>query len=140
MARATNDLKAISVTAGFGILTLVDSSAFMLVILLTMGLFISWKLTLAAVIPLPLMAIAMNRYGKKVHERFLLAQDAFGDMNDQVLESISGVRVIRAYVKSRKIWPASKLSRMMSMEKISLLPRWMRCLSQPLKCWLGSAI
>ncbi|RXZ00321.1 ABC transporter ATP-binding protein [Fictibacillus sp. S7] len=102
MARATNDLKAISVTAGFGILTLVDSSAFMLVILLTMGLFISWELTLAAVIPLPLMAIAMNRYGKKVHERFLLAQDAFGDMNDQVLESISGVRVIRAYVKEQE--------------------------------------
>ncbi|MCK6255842.1 ATP-binding cassette domain-containing protein [Fictibacillus sp. KIGAM418] len=102
MARATNDLKAISVTAGFGILTLVDSSVFMLVILFTMGLFISWNLTLAAVLPLPLMAIAMNRYGKKVHERFMKAQDAFGDMNDQVLESISGVRVIRAYVKERE--------------------------------------
>ncbi|MGG1571945.1 ABC transporter ATP-binding protein [Fictibacillus sp. NRS-1165] len=102
MARATNDLKAISMTAGFGILTLVDSSVFMLVILLTMGLLISWKLTLAAVLPLPLMAIAMNRYGKKVHERFMKAQDAFGDMNDQVLESISGVRVIRAYVKERE--------------------------------------
>ncbi|MDN4526977.1 ABC transporter ATP-binding protein [Fictibacillus fluitans] len=101
MARATNDLKAISVTAGFGILTLVDSSIFMLVILSTMGLFISWKLTLAAVIPLPIMAIAMSLYGKKVHERFLQAQDAFGDMNDQVLESISGVRVIRAYVKEQ---------------------------------------
>ncbi|WP_062236735.1 ABC transporter ATP-binding protein [Fictibacillus sp. FJAT-27399] len=102
MARATNDLKAISVTAGFGILTLVDSSVFMLVILFTMGIFISWNLTLAAVLPLPLMAIAMNRYGKKVHERFMKAQDAFGDMNDQVLESISGVRVIRAYVKERE--------------------------------------
>ncbi|SFE23475.1 ATP-binding cassette, subfamily B [Bacillus sp. OV194] len=102
MARATNDLKAISVTAGFGILTLVDSSVFMLVILFTMGIFISWNLTLAAVLPLPLMAIAMNRYGKKVHERFMKAQDAFGEMNDQVLESISGVRVIRAYVKERE--------------------------------------
>ncbi|WP_031409515.1 ABC transporter ATP-binding protein [Geobacillus vulcani] len=101
MARATNDLKAIANTAGFGILTLVDSSAFMLVILFTMGLSISWKLTFAAVLPLPVMAAAMNLYGKQIHERFTKAQDAFGDMNDYVLESISGVRVIRAYVQEK---------------------------------------
>ncbi|WP_027409403.1 ABC transporter ATP-binding protein [Anoxybacteroides tepidamans] len=101
MAKATNDLKAISNTAGFGILTLVDSSAFMLVILFTMVIFISWKLTLASVLPLPFMALAMNIYGKKIHERFTKAQDAFGDMNDYVLESISGVRVIRAYVQEK---------------------------------------
>ena len=45
------------------------------------------------------MAYAMNIYGKKLHERFTVAQDAFGDMNDKVLESIAGVRVIRAYVQ-----------------------------------------
>ncbi|MGD6777147.1 ABC transporter ATP-binding protein [Sutcliffiella horikoshii] len=101
MARATNDLKAISTTAGFGVLTLIDSSVFMLIILGTMGFMISWKLTLAAIIPLPLMAIAMNIYGKKIHQRFTEAQDAFGDMNDKVLESIAGVRVIRAYVQER---------------------------------------
>ncbi|WP_445614239.1 ABC transporter ATP-binding protein [Geobacillus sp. YF-1] len=101
MARATNDLKAIANTAGLGILTLVDSSAFMLVILFTMGLSISWKLTFAALLPLPVMAAAMNLYGKQIHERFTKAQDAFGDMNDYVLESISGVRVIRAYVQEK---------------------------------------
>ncbi|PLS03026.1 ABC transporter ATP-binding protein [Neobacillus cucumis] len=99
MARATNDLKAISNTAGFGILTLVDSSVWMLTLLLTMGLFISWKLTLASVIPLPLMAILMKIYGKRIHTRFLEAQDAFGELNDRVLESVAGVRVIRAYVQ-----------------------------------------
>ncbi|MDQ0861417.1 ABC transporter ATP-binding protein [Bacillus sp. V2I10] len=101
MARATNDLKAISTTAGFGILTLVDSSMFMLTILLTMGILISWKLTFAAILPLPIMAIAMGIYGKKIHARFMAAQDAFGDMNDQVLESVAGVRVIRAYVQEK---------------------------------------
>jgi ATP-binding cassette, subfamily B, multidrug efflux pump len=101
MARATNDLKAISMTAGFGILTLVDSSVYMLTILFTMGFFISWKLTLAAILPFPIMAVAMNIYGKKIHERFIQAQDAFGHMNDQVLESIQGVRVIRAYVQEK---------------------------------------
>ncbi|WP_223592976.1 ABC transporter ATP-binding protein [Neobacillus bataviensis] len=101
MARATNDLKAISITAGFGILTLVDSSVWMLTLLLTMGLFISWKLTLAAIIPLPVMAILMQIYGKRIHTRFMEAQDAFGELNDRVLESVAGVRVIRAYVQEQ---------------------------------------
>lgn len=99
MARATNDLKAVSITAGFGILTLVDSSVFMIVIVLTMAVFISWKLTLVSMLPLPLMALAMNRYGKVIHKRFTIAQDAFGDLNDRVLETIAGVRVIRAFVQ-----------------------------------------
>ncbi|MFP5110821.1 ABC transporter ATP-binding protein [Bacillaceae bacterium C204] len=99
MARATNDLKAISITAGFGILTLVDSSVWMLTLLLTMGIFISWELTLAAIIPLPFMAILMKIYGNRIHTRFTEAQDAFGELNDRVLESVAGVRVIRAYVQ-----------------------------------------
>ncbi len=101
MARATNDLKAISLTAGFGILTLVDSTIFMIIIIFVMGITISWKITLAALIPLPLMAIAINYFGKLIHKRFTVAQDAFGDLNDNVLESIAGVRVIRAYVQEK---------------------------------------
>ncbi|WP_083486101.1 ABC transporter ATP-binding protein [Alicyclobacillus ferrooxydans] len=101
MARATNDLNAVSQTAGFGIMTLVDSTTFSATILVTMGTLISWKLTLVSLIPLPIIAIAMTKYGKLVHERFTLAQDAFGDMNDRVLETVSGIRVIRAYVQER---------------------------------------
>ncbi|MBB6674350.1 ABC transporter ATP-binding protein [Cohnella nanjingensis] len=99
MARATNDLWAISNTAGFGILTLIDSSIFMLTILFVMAGLISWKLTLAALLPLPLIALAMKHFGKLIHERFMSAQDAFGELNDQVLESVAGVRVVRAYVQ-----------------------------------------
>ncbi|MEC0229137.1 ABC transporter ATP-binding protein [Paenibacillus alba] len=101
MARATNDLQAVSTTAGFGILTFVDSTLFMLTILAMMGFFISWKLTLAAIIPLPFMAIAITVYGSRIHERFIRAQDAFGQMNDRVLETIAGVRVIRAFVQEK---------------------------------------
>ncbi|PQD96653.1 multidrug ABC transporter permease/ATP-binding protein [Pradoshia eiseniae] len=101
MARATNDLKSISVTAGYGILTLMDSSLYMLAILLTMAITISWELTLAAFLPLPIMAWAVNKGGKKIHEYFTAAQDAFGELNDKVLESVAGVRVIRAYVQER---------------------------------------
>jgi len=101
MARATNDLSAVSQTAGFGILTLVDSTVWMATLLVVMTVLVSWKLTLAAILPLPLMALLINRYGKWIHERFTAAQDAFGEMNDGVLETISGIRVIRAYVQER---------------------------------------
>ncbi|ANF96601.1 ABC transporter ATP-binding protein [Paenibacillus bovis] len=102
MARATNDLRSVAMTVGFGMLTLTDSTVYLLTVLLAMGFLISWKLTLAAILPLPFIAIAMAIYGKVVHARYTLAQDAFGDMNDQVLESIAGVRVIRAYVQERQ--------------------------------------
>ncbi|MDQ0258021.1 ATP-binding cassette subfamily B protein [Evansella vedderi] len=101
MAKATNDLKAISHTTGFGILTLIDSTIFLIVILFMMTFLVSWKLTLAAFLPLPIMAWLMKKYGKIIHERFMKAQTAFGNMNDQVLESIGGVRVVRAFVKEK---------------------------------------
>ncbi|AZK47696.1 ABC transporter ATP-binding protein [Paenibacillus lentus] len=101
MARATNDLRSVAQTTGFGMLTLTDSTAYLTVIFVAMGTLISWKLTLAAIIPLPFIALAMMIYGRIIHQRYTLAQDAFGDMNDQVLESIAGVRVIRAYVQER---------------------------------------
>ncbi|MBT2669612.1 ATP-binding cassette domain-containing protein [Streptomyces sp. ISL-14] len=102
MARATNDLKAISLTAGFGILTLVDSVLFTITVVFMMGATISWQLTIAAVLPLPIMAVMMQIYVKKIYKRFTDAQAAFGTLNDKVLESISGVRVIRAYVQERE--------------------------------------
>lgn len=101
MALATNDLQAVSQTAGFGILTFFDSTLWMITLLATMSLLVSWKLTLAAILPLPLMAILVSVYGKWIHRRFTEAQDAFGSMNDGVLETISGIRVIRAYVQER---------------------------------------
>jgi ATP-binding cassette, subfamily B, multidrug efflux pump len=102
MARSTNDLKAIAQTAGFGVLTLVDSTTFMFMLIAMMGFSISWKLTLAALIPLPIMAIIMNKYGAAIHARFTEAQAAFGNMNNEVLESIRGVRVIRAFVQEKQ--------------------------------------
>ena len=101
MARATNDLRAISETAGFGILTLVDSTLYMATIIVAMGVLVSWELTLFALIPLPILAIIVQVLGKKIHVRYMAAQDAFGDMNDSVLESVGGVRVVRAYVQER---------------------------------------
>lgn len=102
MARATNDLNAVSLTAGFGIMTLIDSTLYMGAIILAMGFLISWKLTFFAMLPVPIMAILIQYFGKLVHERYMKAQDAFGELNDSVLESVAGVRVIRAYVQEKK--------------------------------------
>ncbi len=99
MALATNDLKAVERTAGFGVMTLVDSFNMTLIALTIMGVFIDWKLTLAALLPMPLLAWSMNKLGRQIHARFTAAQDAFGVMNDQVVESISGLRVVRSFVQ-----------------------------------------
>jgi ATP-binding cassette subfamily B multidrug efflux pump len=101
MARTTNDLKAVAQTAGFGILTFIDSTLWMVTLLVTMSVFVSWKLTLASILPLPIMALLVSIYGKWIHQRFMDAQHAFGEMNDGVLETISGIRAIRAYTQER---------------------------------------
>ncbi|WP_017186903.1 ABC transporter ATP-binding protein [Alkalibacillus haloalkaliphilus] len=102
MARSTNDLRAIMLTAGFGILTLVDATIFMFLIVMVMAIMINWHLTLAALIPLPIMALLMQKYGRAIHERFTKAQTAFSDLNNDSLESIQGVRVIRAFVQEKR--------------------------------------
>lgn len=102
MAKATNDLNSVTLTAGFGIMTLIDSTVFMALIILAMGFFISWKLTIFAMLPIPIMAVIIQYLGKIVHERYMTSQAAFGEMNDSVLESVAGTRVIRAYVQETK--------------------------------------
>ncbi|SEK66682.1 ATP-binding cassette, subfamily B [Carnobacterium iners] len=97
MARATNDLDAISEMAGYGIMIAMDSTAFFGVILLTMFLTVSWKLTLACILPLPILGYLLKVLGDKVHIRYKESQDAFAEINDEVLESVEGIRVIRAY-------------------------------------------
>lgn len=97
MAHATNDIQAVEMTAGMGVLTLVDSLTTGGLVILSMALFISWKLTLITLLPMPLMAWSTSRYGTMLHERFHRAQAAFSDLNDKVLENINGMRVVKAF-------------------------------------------
>ncbi|WP_426450944.1 ABC transporter ATP-binding protein [Paenibacillus sp. S-38] len=99
MALATNDIPSIGQTAGYGVMTLVNTIVGTSVVLITMISLISWKLMLAALIPLPLLTLLISVLGKQTRARFIAAQAAFGRMNDQALESISGMRVIRSYVQ-----------------------------------------
>ncbi len=97
MAHATNDVQAIQETAGSGVLTLVDSITMGALVVAAMAITISWKLTLICLLPLPLMAYAVTRYGRMLHDRFMVAQEAFSDINDRVQEYVSGIRVVRAF-------------------------------------------
>ncbi|MDP4159992.1 MAG: ABC transporter transmembrane domain-containing protein [Bacillota bacterium] len=97
MAHATNDIQAIEMTAGMGVLTLVDSITTGSLVIFSMVFVISWKLTLITLLPMPLMAWSTSHYGTLLHQRFHKAQEAFSDLNDKVLENISGVRVIKAF-------------------------------------------
>jgi ATP-binding cassette subfamily B multidrug efflux pump len=102
MALATNDVPAIGQTAGYGVMTIVNTIVGTTVVIVTMVSLISFKLMLAALMPLPFLAISINLLGRKIRARFLKAQEAFGHMNDQALESISGMRVIRSYVQEEQ--------------------------------------
>lgn len=97
MAHATNDVQAIQETAGDGVMMMVDAVVSGLAVVITMAVAINWKLTLIALLPLPLMAVVITHYGRILHERFTLAQAAFSDINDRVQEYISGIRVVRAF-------------------------------------------
>lgn len=96
MAHSTNDVWAVVDAGGEGVLTLVDSLSMGSLVIVTM-LFIDWRLTLIALIPMPFMAWAVKHYGDLLHQRFDKAQEAFSDLNDKVQENVSGVRVIKAF-------------------------------------------
>ncbi len=101
MALATNDVSAIGQTAGYGVMTLVNTLVGISVVVIMMLSFISAKLMLAALIPLPLLVVVISKLGGVVRGRFMAAQESFGRMNDHVLEAISGIRVIRSYVQEK---------------------------------------
>jgi ATP-binding cassette subfamily B protein len=97
MAHATNDISAVQSAAGEGILTLVDSITMGAMVIVTMAVLVSWKLTIIALLPMPVMAALTMHYGSLLHKRFGVAQAAFSDLNDKVQENVAGVRVIKAF-------------------------------------------
>ena len=97
IARATNDVDRVVFAAGEGVLTLVDSLVMGCAVLIVMSTQISWQLTLLALVPMPLMALMIKRYGEQLHQRFKLAQAAFSSLNDQAQESLTSIRMVKAF-------------------------------------------
>jgi ATP-binding cassette, subfamily B, multidrug efflux pump len=98
MARMTNDLNAVRMLLGPAIMYSANTLVFTAGALSFMVL-ISPKLTFYAFLPLPLVSIVIQHFGRRIHERFERIQAMFSDISARAQENFSGARVIRAYVQ-----------------------------------------
>jgi ATP-binding cassette subfamily B multidrug efflux pump len=98
MARATNDLNAVRMMLGPGVMYWTETSLTFVLAIAVMSS-ADWRLTLLAILPAPLVSFAVIFFGRKIHDRFERIQEMFSDISSRVQENLSGVRMIRAYVQ-----------------------------------------
>jgi len=98
MSRATNDLSAVRMLLGPGIMYSVNTVIGMMVVLFFM-LQISFFLTLFALVTIPVVSLAVRYFGAMIHDRFEKIQAAFSEISARVQENLAGVRVIRAFIQ-----------------------------------------
>ncbi len=106
MAHATNDINAVRMAAGMATIASFDA-IFMSAASIVMLLLIDVRLTLITIIPLPLIALMMTKFGGILHDRFEAVQKAFSGLSEKAQESLSGIRVVKAYgdeVSERKLF------------------------------------
>jgi ATP-binding cassette, subfamily B, multidrug efflux pump len=98
MARATNDLNAVRMMLGPGLMYFTETF-FTAVFLIGVMARVDWRLTLFCLIPAPLVSVAVVLFGRRIHDRFEKIQKMFSDISSRVQENLSGVRVVRAYAQ-----------------------------------------
>lgn len=96
MAHATNDISAVRMATGMATIAAFDA-IFLSLSSITIMVLMNWKLTLLTMIPLPVIALMMLKFGKLIHRRFEAVQKAFSTLTEKAQESLSGVRVVKAY-------------------------------------------
>jgi ATP-binding cassette subfamily B protein/ATP-binding cassette subfamily C protein/ATP-binding cassette subfamily B multidrug efflux pump len=96
MALATNDIDAIEQAAGEAMLAGFDGTLTLVMVLGIMFLGVDWRLTLIALLPFPLMALAFWRISSHIHTASGDSLKRFSNLNDHVQETLSGVRTLRA--------------------------------------------
>ncbi len=96
MAHAVNDLNAVRMACGFGVVATTDAIVLGLAAIGFM-LVLNVRLTLLALIPMPIIALFTLRAGKMLHSRFEKVQETFSSLTERVRESMSGIRVVKAY-------------------------------------------
>ena len=97
MAHATNDISAIRMAMGPGVLMLADA-VFLTIATIGILLFkIDLRLTLLALIPLPFLSLISVKFGKVIHQKFRKVQESFSNMTDKAQENFSGIRVVKAF-------------------------------------------
>lgn len=124
MAHATNDINAVRMAAGMATIASFDA-IFMSAASIVMLVLIDWRLTLVTMIPLPVIALIMTKFGGMLHDRFESVQKAFSGLSEKAQESISGIRVVKAYgdEESERVLFAEKAKRSV-IENIRLTRIW----------------
>lgn len=99
MAHATNDINAVRMAMGPGIVMFVDAFFLTFAILIIMLRTTDVRLTLLALLPLPFLALVSTYFGRLINRRFRRVQEAFSDLTDGVTENLSGIRVVKAFAR-----------------------------------------
>jgi ATP-binding cassette, subfamily B, multidrug efflux pump len=139
MARATNDLNAVRMLLGPAIMYSANTIVFTAGALAFM-LTISPRLTIYAFLPLPLVSIVIQYFGRQIHERFEKIQAMFSDISARAQENFSGARVIRAYVQEEAEIASFEASNREYIRRSLKLVRLMGMLWPTLEIMLGLAI
>jgi len=100
MARATNDLNAVRMMLGPGLMYWTET-LFLTLFAVAVMLSTDWRLTLICLFPAPLVSLVVILFGRRIHDRFESIQKMFSDISSRVQENLSGVRVIRAYAQEK---------------------------------------
>jgi ATP-binding cassette subfamily B multidrug efflux pump len=98
MSRATNDLNAVRMVLGPGIMYSATTIITMIMAILVM-VTLSPSLTLWVLIPAPVVAVAVWFFGKTIHDLYEKIQAALATLTARVQENLAGVRVVRAYAQ-----------------------------------------
>jgi len=139
MARATNDLNAVRMLLGPAIMYSANTLVFTAGALAFMW-HISHRLTIYAFLPLPVVSIVIQYFGRRIHERFERIQAMFSDISARAQENFSGVRVIRAYAQEQAEIAAFETSNREYIARSLKLVRLMGMLWPTLETMLGLAI
>lgn len=98
MARLTNDLNAVRMVLGPGIMYTLNT-LILFVIVVSLMLWVNVKLTLLAFIPFPVLTYLVSRSGKIIYTHFERVQETFSDITTKAQENIAGIRVVKAYTR-----------------------------------------
>ena len=98
MAHATNDVQAVQLAAGMGLVALTDTLVLGTAAIGFM-LYINPSLTLIALLPMPFIALFARTISKIFYERFQKVQASFSQLTERARENLAGIRTIKAYTQ-----------------------------------------
>lgn len=101
MTHFTNDLEALRNAIGPAVISSFDAVVMTGLVLYKMMVHVDLKLTLLTLIPMSLIAIGGYYFGETFEKKFAEKQEAFANMSDYVQESVTGERVIKAFVQEK---------------------------------------